>query len=131
MDASKLHEMLDKIAVQSRHDECDMKRYPDMAFSIPQGRPPQYPGGILGVSQRAIVPDALDSFRMKKMIGSRLRWPENEPAPFDFLECHMAASKALVFAVVNGEPVTLEDDPALFPSDTLVTQIRLLQKEKK
>jgi hypothetical protein len=60
---------------------------------------------------------------LNDMIISRLRGREPD---FPFFEAHQISSdRFVVFIVANGEPVTLEDG-ALFPSDNLITQIRLL-----
>ena len=38
------------------------------------------------------------------------------------------ADKVFVFVVQDGKPVTLEDDASLFPSDKLITALRLIKK---
>lgn len=48
---------------------------------------------------------------------------------FDDLHCtRIADDKMAVFVVVDGKYAVLEDDANLFPSDTLVTALRLLGK---
>lgn len=48
---------------------------------------------------------------------------------FDFIEAAcLNEDRMAVFVVTNGKHVTLEDDAHLFPSDTLITQLRLLRK---
>lgn len=64
----------------------------------------------------------------KKMIGMRLRIPNGSLFPFAHLETHYAGEKVFVFVVVDDKPVVLEDESSLFPSDTLITQLRLIQK---
>lgn len=44
----------------------------------------------------------------------------------DFLLCHMHGEKVYVFFIHDDRVGYLEDDANLFPSDKLVTQIRLL-----
>lgn len=83
-------------------------------------------------SNARVYPDHVDdisssSYR-KKMIGMRLRVPPGAMFPFDALETHYAGEKVFIFAVVDDKPVVLEDESALFPSDALVTQLRLIQK---
>lgn len=63
----------------------------------------------------------------KRMIGMRLRLAEGSLWPWPFLETHATEDKVLIFLVVKDKPVFLEDDKSLFPSDTLVTQLRLLE----
>lgn len=49
---------------------------------------------------------------------------------FEFIRVHKAnEDKYYVFVVQGGAAVTLEDN-ALFPSDTLITQLRLIQGNK-
>jgi hypothetical protein len=61
-----------------------------------------------------------------QLLFARLRVPQGQTTPFSFLNCHVGDKKAFVFVVKNGEAVTLEDDPDLFPSDALIGQLRLL-----
>lgn len=63
-----------------------------------------------------------------KMIAMRLRVPEGNTMPYQDLFTSLAGDKVFVFVVQDNQAVTLEDDAALFPSDTLITQLRLLDK---
>lgn len=63
----------------------------------------------------------------KSMIAMRLRLTDGMKWPFDFLETHHQDDKVLVFVVANRQPVILEDEAGLFPSDALITQLRLIQ----
>ena len=48
---------------------------------------------------------------------------------FDFLAAHrLTENKMAVFVCNNGSYVVLEDDTNMFPSDALITQLRMLQK---
>jgi hypothetical protein len=62
----------------------------------------------------------------KSMIAMRLRLEDGMKWPFDFLETHWHDDTVYVFLVANGKPVMLQDDAGLFPSDTLITQLRLI-----
>jgi hypothetical protein len=64
----------------------------------------------------------------KRILGMRLRISEGHKYPFDALETHWAGEKVFLFVVVDAKPVVLEDESALFPSDALITQLRLIQK---
>lgn len=66
--------------------------------------------------------------RLVSMIGMRLRIQEGARIPCDFITAHEAGDKVFVFVVHNGQPLVIEDDKDLFPSDKLVTQLRLLQR---
>lgn len=63
------------------------------------------------------------------MIAMRLRLRDGDRSPFDFIQAHKAAeNKYFVFICQGDQAVTLEDDD-LFPSDRLITQLRLIMKE--
>ncbi len=64
----------------------------------------------------------------QRMIGMRLRLADGSRFPFDHISSHLCDDKVLVFVVPHNksDAVILEDDPNLFPSDTLITQLRLL-----
>lgn len=64
----------------------------------------------------------------KAMLAMRLRIPEGARFPFDCLETHWGEEKVFIFVVQDDKPVILEDPAELFPSDTLITQLRLIQK---
>lgn len=75
------------------------------------------------------------------MIAMRMKWGSYSGAPigvvsdppfmpFQFIDAvHAADNKIYVFVLTRGnKPVTLEDDGPLFPSDQLITQLRLLEQ---
>lgn len=58
----------------------------------------------------------------------RLHIKANEAMPFPFLSVFFTKDKALVFVVGKEEQYSvIEDDKALFPSDSLITALRLLE----
>lgn len=67
-------------------------------------------------------------------IAIRLRVLPDEGAYTDFGIEHISthytdgAEKVFIFVVQDGKPVTLEDNASLFPSDTLITALRLIKK---
>lgn len=62
-------------------------------------------------------------------LAVRLKLNPFMACPFEFLQVHAVGSgKFLVFVVQNGEPIVLTDGD-LFPSDGLITQLRLLMKD--
>jgi hypothetical protein len=72
-----------------------------------------------------------NSHELKGMIASRLRTP-NLNDMFSFIEVHKHVDDRIsVFLVVNDQAVTIEDEFNLFPSDKLITQLRLLDKGSK
>lgn len=61
------------------------------------------------------------------MLYSRLRVRSSDELPFKYISAHeIDEHRACVFVIHRGEPVTIVDDAALFPSDKLITQLRLL-----
>lgn len=66
-----------------------------------------------------------EGFRMKA-IGMRLRLTQGERFPFDHFNTAHSGDKVFAFLVVKGQPVVLEDESVMFPSDTFMTQIRML-----
>lgn len=69
---------------------------------------------------------SVESWRMRA-IAMRLRVAEGMKLPFQHINTAWAGEKVFVFVVQRGEAVVLTDDSNLFPSDTLITQLRLLE----
>ena len=61
-----------------------------------------------------------------RMLNMRLRINEGYLLPFDHISTGLGGDHVFVFVVKDGKPVTLTDDAAMFPSDALITQLRLL-----
>lgn len=62
-----------------------------------------------------------------KLLSLRLRITEGTfPKSFTDLHTSRDGDTVFVFVTLKGKAVTLEDNAGLFPSDTLVSQIRLL-----
>lgn len=59
------------------------------------------------------------------MIKARMRTDKN--LPLDAIHIHEVTSEVIVVFIVNkGQYVTIEDSAALFPSDALMTKLRVL-----
>jgi len=64
------------------------------------------------------------------MIRMRLRIPPYG-SPWQFLECFCGTDNQVhVFMVTDNKPIMLTEPWDLFPSDTLITQLRLLLDSK-
>lgn len=72
--------------------------------------------------------DIEDQRHRKNMLAMRLRIKEGVLWGFDHIDTALGKEKVFVFVVQGDKPAVLEDDAALFPSDTLITQLRLIQK---
>lgn len=64
----------------------------------------------------------------QRLLYMRLRIPEGSKHPYEYLSSHLSGDKVYVFVVQDGQAVTLEDAATMFPSDQLITQLRLLDK---
>ena len=71
-------------------------------------------------------PPRPSSDRLCTMIAMRMRWPEGRTLPMSYIGAHQTNEKVFVFMVHNEQAVTLEDDVLMFPSDTLITKMRLI-----
>jgi hypothetical protein len=60
------------------------------------------------------------------MLAMRLHMPEGAKLPFPYMSTALTDDKVFVFLIVDRQAVTLSDERAIFPSDGLVAQIRLL-----
>lgn len=65
---------------------------------------------------------------MNAMLSLRMGWNVSEPAnPFTVSLCYRANDEvAVVFLIWQGRYTAVEDQLELFPSDALVTKLRLL-----
>lgn len=107
---------------------------------------PSYgPAGVTGMMtswpQQTPPPIKTEDSILFDMLCSRMRWDQqpdliNPPftirAPkFQKICVHkLNPDTVVVFVVAGGKPIVIEDGAALFPSDTLVTQLRLLEENK-
>lgn len=93
-------------------------------------RPPDLYEGSYGQIRQAVMP-RLPS--LHDMLCMRMRWHgvEGARSGFDHVAVHSAGDKVFVWVITKDtQTVTMEDDGALFPSDALITKLRLLQQEK-
>lgn len=66
-------------------------------------------------------------------IGVRMGWYDRtdiygsvESNGFDYIDAVISHDRAFVFVVKDGKPCTLEEEALLFPSDGLITKLRML-----
>ncbi len=64
------------------------------------------------------------------MLCMRMRWdPRGNIVAFDHIAVHSAGDKVFVWVITkDAQAVTIEDDAALYPSDALVTKLRMMQQ---
>lgn len=63
-----------------------------------------------------------------RLVMMRLRRREGETHPYQHFSTALAGDKVFIFVVQDNQAVVLDDNAAMFPSDTLITQLRLLEK---
>lgn len=66
------------------------------------------------------------------MLAMRMRWGQfgnrdGELPPVEHIDAHGSGDKVFVFIVHKGEAMLIEDDKDLYPSDQLITKLRLLK----
>jgi glutamate synthase domain-containing protein 1 len=77
--------------------------------------------------QRPDIGNVDPAQELLRMLGMRLRVKAAETFGFEYITAHQIdETKVVLFIVHNKQPVVLEDDGALFPSDQLVSQLRLM-----
>jgi hypothetical protein len=75
--------------------------------------------------------DIRDSMFRLKLLGWRLRIRPGALVPWQHIStCYLEGNNVFVFVVSNNKAVTIEDDPNLFPSDQLISALRLLSEAK-
>lgn len=80
------------------------------------------------MTQQSLVPKEPledDHWRLK-LLGMRLRLSEGQTWPFQHITTALTEEQVLIFLVKNDKGVILEDERGLFPSDALITQLRVL-----
>lgn len=68
--------------------------------------------------------DSPDS--LLRMLAMRLRLHDGQQFPFDFIMPCRSGEKVVLFLIVKGEPTFMEDGMDLYPSDALITKLRLI-----
>ncbi len=84
----------------------------------------QGPGSGSGVATGAPLFPSSDKLCM--MIAMRMRWPEGRTLPMSYLSAHQTEDTVFVFMVHNKQAVVIEDEAIMFPSDALITKLRLM-----
>jgi hypothetical protein len=98
------------------YDRLIRKKYADiMGGAYIQPPPPMAPVN---------KPDKFSDEALKSMLFSRMRW---DSQPFQrLITTKLNDTTVVVFLIHNGRALTIEDDINLYPTDGLITQLRLL-----
>jgi len=117
----------DRRAVLERREQELIRRMNMNAIPNSIGGPAQMVQTVHGVVAPQKPPDALATDHIRtNMIAMRLHVPGSSKLPFAHLSTAMTSEQVLVLVVQNDKYVVLEDEKSLFPSDTLISQLRLL-----
>lgn len=132
--------------------ELELQNALETVFGAPAATMPPRATDEYGTPVEAFqMPDTFDaneanySFNTQisamSMLAMRMRWgyfssvemrlSTGMSIPFDHLTIHRAKHKVFIMLVNNGTPVTLEDEPELFPSDALVAKLIMLAPGEK
>lgn len=93
-----------------------------------QKRMQAYYNSVLMQPPPPIPAVAIESHAFRtSILRQRMRWMTDE-GPLQALYTHYikAEQKVVLFVVYRDKSIVMEDDALMFPSDTLVTQMRLL-----
>lgn len=74
-----------------------------------------------------------DDEHLEEMLDSRMGWdlrPEKRDEVFRDVLVRRTGEQASIIAVIDKEVLVIKDDLVLFPSDAVVTQLRLLTGSK-
>ena len=61
-----------------------------------------------------------------RMLAMRMRWDTGVSTGLEFISAHKGNELVFIFLVREGQPMILEDDANMFPSDALITKLRLM-----
>lgn len=120
----------------------EFKNYIDLINMIPKAPPtPSFPGiqGALGqgvvsgigtpipmmTSTTGMSVQASPDYLLK-MLHMRMRVAEGNRLPFDFIAPYKNGDTVVVFFVHDKNPTYVEDSWDLYPSDALVTKLRMI-----
>lgn len=69
------------------------------------------------------------SWSLEQRLAMRMNVDHLRELPFDFIQPvkNEKGENVTIFALKDGKPLTFEDDPNLFPSDSLVSKLNLLR----
>jgi len=67
-------------------------------------------------------------YSLREKLEMRMNWqPSVNIVGFSHMDLHSVGDKAFIWIVTNdGQSVVLEDEAALFPSDALITKVRMM-----
>lgn len=117
------------IATDSYIDKASGRRWDSQTLKQPAGAFPLVHTTPSVFSRPPFDPptDFNDDNERLKMICMRMRFAARTLIPFQHLSTAKCGDKVFIFVVQNDQPVVLEDETSMFPSDQLITQLRLIQ----
>ena len=120
MDEMKEAKLLKPSDWISNHSMYDPLKYGGMGKSLPGAQS----NNIAGQQANS---NKFTHNAMEAMICSRMGWSGINQSPFRDMRCaRLNSDEAVVFIIHKETPLMIRDDLHLFPSDALVSQLRLL-----
>jgi hypothetical protein len=126
--------------LETEMEKCVLKQMNPLVYVPPSG---DYAAGVndtsavnmpshahtftAGVGTQATVPPQWGEQHLQSMLASRMNWGYGTKCPFQrVLPWKVTIDKVVVFVALETEAILIEDDANLYPSDALITQLRLL-----
>lgn len=112
------------MAIQSGMDNADIARMVQM-FGFPKAPVPPPPPSFAGGSG-VVTNSAPSSDELCRMICMRMRFQPGQKLPMAYMSAHQSNANVFVFLVHNEQATIIEDEALMFPSDVLITKLRLI-----
>lgn len=104
-----------------------VKEEPDMAWGLGSLVGAGAGSGLSGGAVNAPRPGQTNSIiPPHTMIGMRMRWHDHKHPFTNLVITNTEAGNFLILVVIGEQHTVLEDDKAMFPSDALVTKLRMM-----
>lgn len=116
-------EQLIQMAIKSGMSSHDIAQMVGMLGFPKTPVPPPPPGLSSGTSSGPTVPS---SDHLCRMICMRMRFQEGQKLPMAYMSAHQTNANVFVFLVHNEQAIVIEDEVLMFPSDALITKLRLI-----
>ncbi len=113
------------MAIQSGMNRADIAKMVQM-LGFPKASPvPPLPPSFAGASG-VVTNSAPSSDELCRMICMRMRFQPGQKLPMAYMSAHQSNANVFVFLVHNEQATIIEDEALMFPSDILITKLRLI-----
>lgn len=117
--------------MKEAHDRVGSSMYvpPSMYSSHTHALPNGGHTAAAGGQATAAIPPRWSEGNLQQMLASRLCWGIDAKCPFQrVLPIKVTDETVALFVVTKDDALVLKDDAKLYPSDALITQLRLLME---